>query len=199
MKRTWGLLTVGVLLLVTACSGEPAQSAPPPPSTTVPAVSTTTSKVTSTTPTTPPPPASPAKVTAACPFLPLVEVQQIMGTAEFGQKGGQQEAAVKKEDGITKYACQYNGVVGLYLHVLPEKGWSVPSMSAEAKKECVTPPTMLPGIGETAWYCENKDDFESLLVYKRGHGQIRIALFSTIGKTRPDVYPTIAERLGERL
>jgi len=122
-----------------------------------------------------------------------------MGTAEFGHKDGQQEAAVKKEGDITKYACQYNGVVGLYLHVLPEKGWSVPSMSAEAKKECVTPPTMLPGIGETAWFCENEDDFVSLLVYKRGHGQIRIALVHTIGKTRPDVYTTIAERLGERL
>ncbi|AGM02795.1 hypothetical protein AORI_0206 [Amycolatopsis keratiniphila] len=122
-----------------------------------------------------------------------------MGVADFGTKGGQQEAAVKKRDGVTEYACHYNDPVGLYLHVVPEKGRSVPSMVAEAKKECTAPPTLLPGLGEAAWYCENEDSYVSTLVYKRGHGQIRIALVYLIGKTRADVYKTMAERLAQRL
>ncbi|WP_146044303.1 hypothetical protein [Amycolatopsis sp. BJA-103] len=122
-----------------------------------------------------------------------------MGTAELGQGKRQQEAEVQKEKGITKYECHYNGVNGLYLYVVSEKEWSLPSMAAQAKKQCVRPPTMLPGIGETAWYCEEKDSFMSTMVYKRGHGQIRVAWVYLIGETRSDVYKTMAERLAERL
>ncbi len=194
MKRTWGLLFVGMLFFVTSCSGEPA----PPPSPSAPRP-TSVSKPASTTPTTPPPPASPATIREACPFLPLTEVHQIMGTAQLGQKGGQREAEVKEEDGITRYECQYNGVNGLYLYVVPEKEQSVPSMVTQTKKQCVKPPTMLPGIGDAAWYCEVEGDFMSTVVYKRGHGQIRFALVYLIGETRSDVYKTMAERLAERL
>ncbi|WP_146044301.1 hypothetical protein [Amycolatopsis sp. BJA-103] len=193
MRRTWGLLSVGTLLFLTACSGEPAPAPPPAPP------STSASKATSTTPTTPPPPASPAKITAACPFLPLTEVQQIMGDTIYGSKEGQQEAAVKEKDGITDYACHYNRSDGFYLSVVAEQGWSVPSMAAETKKECTKPPTPLPDIGETAWFCDGKDQRVTTVVYKRAHGQIRVALVDISGPTRSDVYETIAKRLAERL
>ncbi|MBB5854328.1 hypothetical protein ACFQ05_13540 [Amycolatopsis umgeniensis] len=122
-----------------------------------------------------------------------------MGTTQLGQGKSQQEAEVEEEDGIIKYACLYNGVNGLYLHVFPEKERSVPSMVTQTKKLCVKPPTMLPGIGDAAWYCEVEGDFMSTMVYKRGHGQIRFAWVYLIGETRSDVYETMAKRLAERL
>lgn len=192
MTRIWGFLAGFLLVSAAACTSE---TTPPTPA---PAPSTSSSKPTTTSPATTAP-ASPAKVTAACPFLPLNEVRQIIGDGIYGAKAGQQEGAVQKNADRTDYWCGYGGKDGLTLSIMPEEGWSIASMSAEAKKTCTATPMPLPGIGDDAWYCDITDDRVMTIVYKRSHGEIRFAGAKILGKTRTDVHQTIAKLLAERL
>jgi hypothetical protein len=195
-----------VVVLVTACLA--ACSAPGAPTAPFTVLLTaekpgTTTKPPSRTPPPFTPPASPAKVTAACPFLGTAELQQLLGTSE------DLIATEQPPDGEfvpgTEFHCRYDGK---YVHpwlldlwITASAGSYRPAESLENyKKDCAGPVTPVPGAGEGAYFCDRAGTgvAEMVITGKRSQGENRLAIAYMV-KHRDEVYAGLAKLLAERL
>ncbi|MFG1645126.1 hypothetical protein ACGFMK_32990 [Amycolatopsis sp. NPDC049252] len=189
-----------------ACSAPPPPAGPPTPATTTATTTRPATTLAATTkPTTPPftPLVSPAKVTAACPFLGTGELQVLLGTSE-DLVATEQPADPTYVPG-TEFQCRYVGkyhtpwVLDLWI-VAATRNY-VPVRSVEnTKQDCHGPVTNLRGIGEAAISCELADAESKALVMtgKRSHGQNRTATVYMVSH-RDDVYTALAKTLADRL
>jgi hypothetical protein len=196
-----------VVVLVTACLA--ACSAPGAPTVPFTVLLTsekpgTTTKPPSRTPPPPfTPPASPAKVTAACPFLGTAELQQLLGTSE------DLIATEQPPDGQfvpgTEFHCRYEGK---YVHpwlldlwITASAGSYRPAESLENyRKDCGGPVTPVPGAGEGAYFCDRAGTgvAEMVITGKRSQGENRLAIAYVV-KHRDEVYAGLAKLLAGRL
>ncbi|GLY40077.1 hypothetical protein Amsp01_061000 [Amycolatopsis sp. NBRC 101858] len=146
------------------------------------------------------PPASPAKVTAACPFLGTAELQRVLGTSE------DIIMTEKPPDPTfvpgTQFQCRYEGkyvspwLLDLWIIASPR---STPAKTmANSKKDCTGPVTPLPGIGDGAFFCAVTTGDALVMTGKRSHGQNR-TVYLYLRKHRDDVYATLAQTLADRL
>ncbi len=186
-----------LLTCVTACSGgsttaAPATTSAPPSSTSASPKPTPTP-----TPTTPKfaPVVSPAKVTAACPFLGGSEVRELTGRP--GESGEGKEGESEAVNPGTAYHCGYGLNGELVVVAIP--GTQSPSATiGRLNKDCKESAKPIPGAGEYASHCKFPDGEEMVAIGKRGHGQSRFAQFYT-PTNREDVYVSVAKLLGDRL
>ncbi|MCR6486363.1 hypothetical protein M8542_26395 [Amycolatopsis sp. OK19-0408] len=197
MRFTGGFFAAACLLTcVAACSGGATTAAPA--TTSAPPSSTSASKPKPTTAAPTPTFAavvSPAKVTAACPFLGGSEVRALTGRP--GETGEGTEAASEAMNPGTAYHCQY-GLNGELVVVAIPGAQSPSATIGRLDKECKEPAKPVPGAGEYATHCKFPDGEEMIAVGKRGHGQSRFAQFYT-PSNRDDVYVSLAKLLGDRL
>src|SRR2546423_8231587 len=106
------LAAVMTLLSLTACSTPAPPPTPTPPTTTAAATKPSTTQPSTTKPAAPPftPPASPAKITAACPFLGVGELQRVIETSEdFSAAEQPPDPAFVPH---TEFQCTYAGQTG---------------------------------------------------------------------------------------
>ncbi|MGK3206402.1 hypothetical protein [Amycolatopsis sp. MEPSY49] len=196
MGRSGAAFAAVMIVLCAACS----PPAPPPgPSSSAPSTTHPTAKKATPPPFTPS--ASPATVTAACPFLGTAELQRIIGTSE------DIITTEKPPDPAftpgTQFQCRYEGkyvspwLLDLWI-IASDRSYSPAKAIANSKKDCTGPVTTLPGIGDGAFFCDVADDAELVMTGKRSRGQNRTALIY-LRKHRADVYTTLAETLAGRL
>lgn len=191
MRFLGGILAACLLTGVAACSGG-APAAAPPASTSKPP-SSTVSKPKTTAPTFTPA-ASPASITAACPFLSADEIMQALAQ---GLAGGMKEGD-PVETGVGKaYACEYGGGQTGALYVSTDST-SAAQFLARSKKDCANAVPM-PGIGEGALHCEKKDAGLQILVTKHSHGQLRTATLFLGSSGGEESYVSLAKLLADRL
>ncbi|WP_285483000.1 hypothetical protein [Amycolatopsis sp. NBRC 101858] len=191
MRFLGGILAACLLTGVAACSGGTPAAAPPPSTSKPP--SSTVSKPTTTAPTFTPA-ASPAAVTAACPFLNADEIMQAL---DHGLAGGSAESDPVQTGAGKAYACDYGGGQTGSLYVAVDST-SPAQFLARSKKDCanVVP---LPGIGEAAMHCDKKDVGLEIAVAKHSHGQVRTATLFLGSSGSEDSYTKIAKLLAGRL
>ncbi|MGW4485044.1 hypothetical protein ACWEOE_14525 [Amycolatopsis sp. NPDC004368] len=151
------------------------------------------------------PAASPAKLSAACPFLDLDEYKQAFVVP--------QELATREEppghsDGTSWYTCTFlfasshQTKSGQLEVAASPAGTSAKTWLTSAVQGCADKPKYLSG---NAFYCtENADTLKNtyLVVTKVSHGQPRFAAV-TAGPppdfTHPEAYAAIAKTLSDRL
>ncbi|MGW3994204.1 hypothetical protein ACWEF6_12015 [Amycolatopsis sp. NPDC004772] len=148
------------------------------------------------------PPASPVKITAACPFLGLADLQQLLETSEDLMAT---EQSVETAVPDTEFRCRYEGK---YVHPWLLDLWissaagSLPPEEAmkNIRKDCSGPVTPVPEAGEGAYFCDRAglDQAEMVVLGKRSHGENRVAVAYVL-KHRKDVYARLAKLLAERL
>ncbi|SEF19986.1 hypothetical protein SAMN05421837_101182 [Amycolatopsis pretoriensis] len=189
MGRSGAALVAVMTVLCTACStSTPTPPAPDAPSATLPVA---TAKKAAPPPFTPP--ASPAIVVRACPFLGTTELQRILETSEDIIMTEQPPDPAFPPG--TQFQCRYEGkYVSPWLLDL----WISTAALADGKRDCTGPVTVLPGVGDGAFFCDMAGDAELVATGKRSHGQDRIAVIH-LRKHRADVYTTLAETLAGRL
>ncbi|WIX80257.1 hypothetical protein QRX50_05570 [Amycolatopsis carbonis] len=172
-------------VVAAASSGNPAPttSASPPPAPFVPAV-------------------SPAKVTAACPFLDPAEIAKAFGDPNIYDSS---EQIPSIQGGLTVYTCKYHRAddPGSLMGALEVA--DTPTMVAQktmlqvAEQECADKAQPL---GEGAIYCLSKGNGTDIAVIEPSHGVTRIAHLS-LAVTRNDGlragYTTLAKTLADRL
>ncbi len=199
------LAVVSVTACLAACSSpvsSPVRSATTTkPATSAPATSAPTATTTKPPPFTPP--ASPAKVTAACPFLAPAELQELLGTSE--DLIATEQPADPTFVPHTEFQCRYEGK---YVHprlldlwIISATGSYRPAKALKNdQRDCHGPVTAVPGAGEGAYFCDlaGTDDTEMVITGKRIHGQNRLAVVYVV-KHRSEVYSRLAVLLGERL
>lgn len=127
---------------------------------------------------TPPPPAprSPAHLTAACPFLPVEELDQRLGTGGLTateaspdhSSGGIQLGCDYRVHGTNPYALSISGFPDTLLSVADTVD-AVPNGAQHVRK--------VSGIGQAAIYYTTADGFGVLCAGKLSHGQVRTASF----------------------
>ncbi|MEV4052329.1 hypothetical protein AB0J55_14200 [Amycolatopsis sp. NPDC049688] len=149
------------------------------------------------------PPASPAKITAACPFLGPAELQELLQTSEDLMATEQPPDRTYVEG--TEFQCRYEGK---YVHPWLLDLWIIaaadsyrPAKALENyKKDCSGPATAVSGAGEGAYFCDRTgtDDVEMVITGKRSQGQNRLAIAYVV-KHRSDVYTRLATTLAARL
>lgn len=188
-----------VLACVTACAGPTAPAAPPPV--------TTSHRPTPAHTTTGPPPApafvTPAKVTAACPFVTVDEITRAIGGA-WSATAVEQPA--KKGSFRCTYQSEFHDAAAFQLRILVPGGRSLRALSAEIAKSCGEAAVPIPGAGDAAFYCQGPDaDVDGIpeqqtriAVTKASHGETRAGVLD-VHRIREDVYVTLAKLLGERL
>lgn len=198
MDRSWGrLAAVSLALAASACSGSEESPTPtPPPSSSRPSPS---KPATSSTPPTFTPAASPAKVTAACPFLGADEFAQITGTSNVIAR----EEPPGKAETAPEYTCSY--VTGNQSPELAPKLYFFAFTKADPRKpvsstaaNCPGPSTPIPGAGDAAMHCELDDYWTTLAIAKRVHGETRM-LNLHLPHYRDPVLTEMAKLLGDRL
>lgn len=199
MRFLGGIFAAACLLTcVTACSGGSTTAAPT--TTSAPPSSTSVSKPKPTTATPTPTFAavvSPAKVTAACPFLGGVEIRQLTGDGNQSSDAGTEGRSESVGPGRA-YECDYDGLMTtLYVVAIPGNQPAT-AMIGKLTKECREAAQPIPGAGETATRCKTTDGAEMVVVGKRGHGQTRVAQLY-LPPARTDVYESLAKLLGDRL
>jgi hypothetical protein len=151
----------------------------------------------------PSPPLSPDKIAAACPLLRVIDVEKLSGgtwsaTAE--------EGAPAKSGSGTTYHCGYSTPYNRYSGYEPNRllVTAVPGNTSPAKelatraKACAQPAVPVPGVGESASYCEVNEHRTLVMVGKRGHGETRVASVD-VDRIRAEVYVEVAKLLAERL
>ncbi|MDQ7807919.1 hypothetical protein Q5425_29635 [Amycolatopsis sp. A133] len=153
----------------------------------------------------PPPPAttaSPAILSAACPFLGTAELQQLLGTSE-DIIATEQPPDPAFATGTT-FQCRYEGK---YVHPWLADLWIISDAATQpaealekSKQDCSEPATAIPGAGEAAYFCDRTGPGEAEMVVtaKRNHGRTRLAVAYVV-KHRSEVYAGLAKLLGERL
>ncbi|MFJ1762645.1 hypothetical protein ACIOD2_20170 [Amycolatopsis sp. NPDC088138] len=197
MRTLGGIFAAACLLTcVTACSGGSTAAAPAITSASPSSTSASKPKTTTTAPTpTFAAVVSPAKVTAACPFLGGSEVRQLTGRPD--ERGEGTEGAPEKVGSGMAYRCSYGLNGELFVVAIP--GAQNPTATiGKLNKECIEAAVPLPGIAEYTTQCKGPDHEEMIAVGKRAHGQTRVAQFY-VPLTRSDVYLSIAKLLGDRL
>jgi hypothetical protein len=181
-----------LLTCVTACSGGSTTAAPA----TTPASpsSTSVSKPKPTAPTFTPA-ASPAKLSAACPFLSSDELIQAIGRSVSG--GAKETEPLQTKVG-TALVCEYGGGQTASLFVGPDT--SVARFVAGVKSGCKNP-VMMPGTGEAALHCEStgQDGGTELAVAKHSHGELRTADLNFSVSVGDTTYATLGKLLADRL
>ncbi|VVJ17333.1 Uncharacterised protein [Amycolatopsis camponoti] len=191
MRFLGGILAACLLTGVAACSGGTPAVAPPPATSTPP--SSTVSKPKTTAPTFTPA-ASPASVTAACPFLSAEEIMQALTQVLTG--GSTEQDPV--QTGVGKaYSCDYGKGLTGSLFVATDSSTPARFLS-RSEKDCADVVPM-PGIGEGAMHCETKDAGTQIAVAKHSHGQLRTATLFVRSEGRADSYTTLAKLLADRL
>lgn len=192
--RFLGVLFAAACLLtcVTACSGGSTTAAPA--TTSAPPSSTSVSKPKPTAPTFTPA-ASPASLTAACPFLSDTEIIQALGQSV--SSGSKETEPVRTKVG-TAYVCEYGAGQTAELFIGPDT--SVARFIAGAKSGCKNTETMA-GIGEAALHCESTGEGggTELAVAKHSHGQVRTAQLYLYASGRDDSYTQLGKLLADRL
>jgi hypothetical protein len=189
--------------VISGCSGSghstgAAQSAAPLASTTVakPATSAGVSV-----PVTSPPPRSPAKLTAACPFLSVTELATLLGISADAMTATE-EKPQKDAEGI-QLGCDYN-VNGKNLYSLSISGYPVDVLSVRDLVDAVPKDAQNVrkpiGIGQAAiFYTAQDDDFAVMCAGAASHGQARTATFiapkSVSQATFADVDKLVVARL----
>jgi hypothetical protein len=201
MGRSGAALAAVLALTCAACT----TPAPPPPATSATPTTTrpATTAVTAPKPPTPAftPPASPAKVTAACPFLGTAELQRVLGTSEDIITTEQPPDPTFVPG--TEFQCRYEGkyvspwLLDLWI-VASARSYSPAKTIESSKKDCTGPVTPLPGIGDGAFFCGVTTGDALVVTGKRSHGQNRTAHIY-LRKHRDDVYTTLAKTLADRL
>jgi hypothetical protein len=146
---------------------------------------------------------SPAKVTAACPFLGTGELQELIGTSEdlVATERPPDPAYVPG----TEFQCRYEGkyttpwVLDLWI-VASARSYTPAKAIESSKRDCRGPATSPPGIGEGAIYCElaGADGKALVMTGKRSHGQNRTATLYLVAH-RAEVYTELARKLADRL
>jgi hypothetical protein len=199
------LAAVLVLTCTPACSASPTSSTPSTPGTTVTSARPATIPATTTTPAPPPftPLVSPAKVTAACPFLGTGELQELLGTSEDFIATEQPPDPTYVPG--TEFQCRYEGkyrtpwVLDLWV-VASARSYTPAKTIENSKRDCREPVTSLPGIGEGAIHCAlaAADGDAMVVTGKRSHGQNRTATLYLIAH-RAEVYTALAKTLADRL
>ncbi|WP_328647552.1 hypothetical protein OHS58_06810 [Amycolatopsis sp. NBC_00348] len=203
----FGVALAAVLVLAgpAACSAPKTAAVTSAPATTATTARPATTPPATTTPVAPPftPLVSPAKVTAACPFLGPGEVQELIGTSE------DIVAAEQPPDPTyvpgTEFRCRYEGKYRtpwvLDMWVIASSRSYTPARAVEnSKRDCRGPATTLPGIGEGAIHCPlaAADGVALVMTGKRSHGQNRtVTLY--LREHRTDVYTALARKLADRL
>ncbi|WP_328613377.1 hypothetical protein OHS18_31940 [Amycolatopsis sp. NBC_00355] len=193
MRLLGGIFAAACLLTcVTACTSGSTTAAPA----TTPALpsSTSTSKPKPTAPTFTPA-ASPAKLSAACPFLSSDELIQAIG---HSVSGGAKETEPLRTKAGTALVCEYGGGQTASLFVGPDT--SVARFVAGVKSECRNA-VMVPGAGEAALHCEStgQDGGTELAVAKHSHGELRTAELNLYVSVGEDTYATLGKLLADRL
>jgi hypothetical protein len=197
MRFAKGMAAVSVLACVTACSGPPA-----PAATTRPQSPTPTPR---TSPSPPPTPAfvTPAKVTAACPFVTVDDITHaIAGT--WSATAVEQPA--EKDSFLCTYRSEFHDAAAFQLRVLVPSGRSPSKLSADIAKTCAKSPVPIPGVGDAAFHCQGPDqEIDGLaeqqtriVVAKTSHGQTRAGVLD-LHTIREVVYVALAGLLGDRL
>ena len=200
MGRFGGFVAAATLLTCVAACSSPISEAlkwSAPPSTTTPA----TTPPAAVAPTSPKftPLVSPAKVTAACPFLGSAEILEMIGTS--GDMVTTELAPDPTFRPGTEYQCHYEDK---YTHsrdvdlVVIISAFDPVKSVDNAATDCKDAAVALAGAGEKALHCEWQSGFEEVAVAKRSHDQTRLALIY-LRKTRADIYETLAKTMGSRL
>jgi hypothetical protein len=199
------LAAVLVLTCTAACSAPATPAAPSTPPKTTTTARPATTPATTTKPTAPPftPLVSPAKVTAACPFLGTGELRELIGTSE-DLIATEQPPDPTYVPG-TEFQCRYEGkyrtpwLLDLWI-VASARSYNPAKAIENSKRDCRGPVTSPPGIGEGAIYCElaAADGDALVMTGKRSHGQNRTVTVYLI-KQRSDVYTALAKTLADRL
>ncbi|MFD5250132.1 hypothetical protein ACFWIW_36685 [Amycolatopsis sp. NPDC058340] len=198
MDRLWGILVAaGLVLAASACGGPDENPAPPPPSSS--SKPPPSKPATSSTPPTFTPSVSPAKVTAACPFLGADELAEITG----GPKAVAQEQPPGKAETAPEYTCAYLPI-GQSPDLAP-KLYFFAFAKADPRKpvttlatNCPGPSTPVPGAGDAAMHCDLDDYWTTLAVAKRVHGETRM-LNLQVPHYRDYLLAKMAKLLGDRL
>ncbi|WP_181770668.1 hypothetical protein [Amycolatopsis pittospori] len=193
MDRSWGILAAFSLLLAVSACGPDESPAPP-------ASSSSSKPSPSSTPPTFTPTVSPAKVTAACPFLGADELNRITGTT--ADTVAQEEAPGTTED-APQYTCAYltgqqlsETAPRLYFFALDQVEPDIPVSSTA--ENCPTSSTPLPGVGDAAMYCALDNYWTTIAIAKRVHGETRMVNLH-LHEYPKDVYVRVAKLLAERL
>ena len=197
MRFAKGMAAVGVLACVTACSGPPAPAPPPATTTHAPTPHPTTS-----------PPAtpafvSPAKVTAACPFVTVDDITQAIG-GSWSATAVEQPA--EKDSFRCTYQSKFHDAAAFQLRILVPAGRSPRTLSADIAKTCAKPSVAVPGVGDAAFHCPGPDQEidgiaeqqTRIVVTKTSHGQTRAGVLD-LHTIREEVYVALARLLGDRL
>ncbi|MEU4671869.1 hypothetical protein AB0F91_28825 [Amycolatopsis sp. NPDC023774] len=149
------------------------------------------------------PAVSPAKVTAACPYL---GPQEIAKAIEDPNIYDSKEISPRSAGhGLTAYGCDYHraddpGSHLAQLAVLPTPVKLPQAKALETATEvCADKPQSLT---ETAVYCLSKDNGTAIVVAALSHGATRIAIFELadpVNDSYHDGYVTLAKTLADRL
>jgi hypothetical protein len=140
---------------------------------------------------------SPAKVTAACPFLDTHEALQLIGNLNYGFTRGSEQAVQRVGDGGGIYGCVYNWGA-LYVVTTPDKTTTAAKLVKDSLGQCVAPAVTIPAVGESSVYCNAKDDQAILLTGKRSHGEVRIGEVH-LQRTKPETYTAFVKLVADRL
>jgi hypothetical protein len=194
------MAAVVVLAGLTACSGTPAPAAPAPVTTT-----RATTPTHPTTSSTPPTPAfvTPAKVTAACPFVTVPEIAQAAGSSWAATAV---EKPPQKGSFLCTYQSKFHSAAAFQLRILAPGGGTPRALADKAAKTCGEPAVPIPGTGDAAFYCQGPDqDVDGIpeqqtriVVAKASHGESRVGVLD-VHRIREDVYVSLAHLLAERL
>lgn len=199
MNRSWAILaSVSLLLAASACGG-PDESPTPPPSSSSSKPAPSKSAPSSTPPAFTPA-ISPAKVTAACPFLGAGELAPIIGIVGI--------VATEEPPGATKTAPEYTCAYAtdgqrtetrprLYYFAFAKANPNTPVFTTA--ENCPGPNTPIPGVGDAAMYCDLDDYWTTLAVAKRVHGETRMLNLHLPQLRKKEGYIQVAKLLGERL
>jgi hypothetical protein len=193
--RTLGGIFAAACLLtcVTACSGGSTTAAPA--ITSAPPSSTSVSKPKTTAPTFTPA-ASPASLSAACPFLSSDEILKLTGQS---MSGGSKDLGQTKTKVGTAYECQYGaGVLG---ELFVGTDSTSPARFISGSKTGCAAPVTVPGVGDAAMHCKSTgpDGGTVLAVAKQSHGQLRTAQLFLYAEGTDESYAAIMKLLGDRL
>ena len=191
MRFLGGILATCLLTVVAACSGGTPAAAPPASTSAAPSSAVSKPKTTAPTFT---PAASPATLTAACPFLSADEIMQALGRSVAGgsAEGDPVQTGVGKA-----YACEYGKVQTGVLYVSADSTTPAQFLT-RSKKDCANVVPMK-GIGEAAMHCEEKDLGLKIAVAKHSNGQVRTATLFLTPTGSEDSYTTLAKLLADRL
>jgi hypothetical protein len=124
------------------------------------------------------PAASPARLSAACPFLDSAEIARALSD---GNVYDSSEESPTTQSGITAYTCEYHraddpGYEWGSLTIIAAPGNPSQKTALQVStQECTDKPRAL---SAAAVYCTNEDNGTDITVAKPSHGETRVVLLS---------------------